>query len=137
MAAGCGRKATARIAWYAPVRRIPARSRTAASLPICATRATSHSPEPIPPAALVGARLSICKAEYKTATFAGLSCRNHYIRLLMSGIPDDMPFFDEALPAAPHARPGEGQGGLAARAMAARQGGAARYLEGLNPEQRL
>ena len=55
----------------------------------------------------------------------------------MTGIPDDMPFFDEPPPAARPARSGDGQGGLAARAMAARQGGAARYLEGLNPEQRL
>jgi DNA helicase-2/ATP-dependent DNA helicase PcrA len=57
----------------------------------------------------------------------------------MSGFPDDMPFFDEDAPpprAAP-ARPGGAPSGLAARAMAARQGAAPRYLEGLNPEQRL
>jgi DNA helicase-2/ATP-dependent DNA helicase PcrA len=47
----------------------------------------------------------------------------------MSGFPDDMPFFDE--PAGP--RPS----GIAARAMAARQGSAPDYLKGLNPEQRL
>ncbi|MCT8990855.1 UvrD-helicase domain-containing protein [Chelativorans sp. SCAU2101] len=49
----------------------------------------------------------------------------------MSGFPDDLPFFgdDEAPRATPRA------GGIAARAMAARQ--APRYLEGLNPEQRL
>ena len=53
----------------------------------------------------------------------------------MSGFPDDMPFFDEPREAAP-ARQG---GGIAARAMAARHGhnSEARYLEGLNPEQRL
>ena len=50
----------------------------------------------------------------------------------MSGFPDDIPFFDED--PAPAPRPS----GIAARAMAARQGAAApRYLEGLNPEQRL
>src|SRR5262245_53215501 len=51
----------------------------------------------------------------------------------MSGYPDDMPFFDEPREPAPPRQPG----GLAARAMAARQGGPPRYLEGLNPEQRL
>ena len=53
----------------------------------------------------------------------------------MSGFPDDMPFFDEPREAAPP-RP---SGGIAARAMAARHGhnSEARYLEGLNPEQRL
>ncbi|TAN12323.1 MAG: ATP-dependent DNA helicase, partial [Rhizobiaceae bacterium] len=50
----------------------------------------------------------------------------------MSGFPDDIPFFDEKR--APQQRPS----GIAARAMAARQGSTApRYLEGLNPEQRL
>ncbi|HVW57095.1 MAG TPA: UvrD-helicase domain-containing protein [Rhizobiaceae bacterium] len=50
----------------------------------------------------------------------------------MSGFPDDIPFFDED--PAPAPRPS----GIAARAMAARQGATApRYLEGLNPEQRL
>jgi DNA helicase-2/ATP-dependent DNA helicase PcrA len=51
----------------------------------------------------------------------------------MSGYPDDMPFFDEPREPQPPRQPG----GLAARAMAARQGGAPRYLDGLNPEQRL
>jgi DNA helicase II / ATP-dependent DNA helicase PcrA len=51
----------------------------------------------------------------------------------MSGYPDDIPFFDEPQGSAPPRAPG----GLAARAMAARQGGPPRYLEGLNPEQRL
>ncbi|HMF67628.1 MAG TPA: UvrD-helicase domain-containing protein, partial [Phyllobacterium sp.] len=46
----------------------------------------------------------------------------------MSGLPDDMPFFDEAdVPRQPS--------GIAARAMQAR--GAPPYLSGLNPEQRL
>jgi DNA helicase-2/ATP-dependent DNA helicase PcrA len=56
----------------------------------------------------------------------------------MSGFPDDMPFFDEDVPRpsrqpapAPHG------GGIAARAMAARQAQAPDYLKGLNPEQRL
>jgi DNA helicase-2/ATP-dependent DNA helicase PcrA len=50
----------------------------------------------------------------------------------MSGFPDDIPFFDEDRAPAPRSS------GIAARAMAARQGAAApRYLEGLNPEQRL
>ena len=53
----------------------------------------------------------------------------------MSGFPDDMPFFDEPREAAPVRKPG----GIAARAIAARSGqaDAPRYLEGLNPEQRL
>ncbi|OJU03543.1 MAG: ATP-dependent DNA helicase [Rhizobiales bacterium 65-79] len=48
----------------------------------------------------------------------------------MAGFPDDMPFFDE---------PGGAQrpSGIAARAMAARQGSTPDYLKGLNPEQRL
>src|SRR5690606_12902499 len=60
----------------------------------------------------------------------------------MAGFPDDMPFFDEDdAPRDPAARPvaraaGSGSG-IAARAMAARQGGAPDYLKGLNPEQRL
>jgi DNA helicase-2/ATP-dependent DNA helicase PcrA len=45
-----------------------------------------------------------------------------------------MPFFDEPA-GGPPSRPAGG--GIAARAMAARQGSAPRYLEGLNPEQRL
>ncbi|MGB5798517.1 MAG: UvrD-helicase domain-containing protein, partial [Mesorhizobium sp.] len=51
----------------------------------------------------------------------------------MSGFADDMPFFDE-----PNARP-PAPSGIAARAMAARQGNNAApdYLKGLNPEQRL
>ncbi|MGB3537238.1 MAG: UvrD-helicase domain-containing protein [Mesorhizobium sp.] len=51
----------------------------------------------------------------------------------MSGFADDMPFFDE-----PNARP-SAPSGIAARAMAARQGHNATpdYLKGLNPEQRL
>ena len=64
----------------------------------------------------------------------------------MSDFPDDMPFFDEEpMPragaprrdeAAPAHRPA---GGIAARAMAARQGHnqPPDYLKGLNPEQRL
>lgn len=61
----------------------------------------------------------------------------------MSGFPDDLPFFDEEAPpprgASSHAPvPPRPQGsGIAARAMAARQGGAPDYLKGLNPEQRL
>src|SRR4029077_10230602 len=51
----------------------------------------------------------------------------------MSGYPDDIPFFDEPQGSAPSRAPG----GLAARAMAARQSGPPRYLDGLNPEQRL
>ena len=55
----------------------------------------------------------------------------------MSGFPDDLPFFDEPSPGGREAQPPKA-GGIAARAMAARQGGtAARYLDGLNPEQRL
>ncbi|MFC6490064.1 ATP-dependent helicase [Nitratireductor sp. GCM10026969] len=51
----------------------------------------------------------------------------------MSGSPDDLPFFgDEEAPS-----PAPRAGGIAARAMAARQSHAPRYLEGLNPEQRL
>ncbi|WP_159592017.1 ATP-dependent helicase [Chelativorans xinjiangense] len=54
----------------------------------------------------------------------------------MSGSPDDLPFFgDDEAPRSPSAAPRAG--GIAARAMAARQGAAAPYLEGLNPEQRL
>ena len=56
----------------------------------------------------------------------------------MQGFPDDMPFFDEdAPPRGASARPAGAPSGIAARAMAARQGAAPRYLEGLNPEQRL
>jgi len=65
----------------------------------------------------------------------------------MPGFPDDMPFFDEdeaphgvpSRPAAPAAGPSGGGSGIAARAMAARQGqnGPLDYLKGLNPEQRL
>ena len=51
----------------------------------------------------------------------------------MSGSPDDLPFFGDDDSARPAAR----AGGIAARAMAARQGAAPTYLEGLNPEQRL
>jgi len=52
----------------------------------------------------------------------------------MPGSPDDLPFFgdDDETP-----RPAPREGGIAARAMAARQPHAPRYLEGLNPEQRL
>jgi len=52
----------------------------------------------------------------------------------MTGYPDDLPFFgdeDNFVPAAPAPR----QGGIAARAMAARNA-APRYLDGLNQEQR-
>ena len=54
----------------------------------------------------------------------------------MSGFPDDLPFFDEDVPARP---PERAAGGIAARAMAARAGHAPApdYLVGLNPEQRL
>ncbi|MEJ6784365.1 ATP-dependent helicase [Aminobacter sp. Piv2-1] len=55
----------------------------------------------------------------------------------MSGFPDDMPFFDEpgGMPPRPAGAPAPG--GIAARAMAARQAPAAPdYLKGLNPEQR-
>ncbi|MDB5524183.1 MAG: hypothetical protein JWM58_1946 [Rhizobium sp.] len=53
---------------------------------------------------------------------------------------DDIPFFDEEptpRPAKPEPVPERPPGGLAARALAARQGAAkkAAYLEGLNPEQ--
>jgi DNA helicase-2/ATP-dependent DNA helicase PcrA len=48
----------------------------------------------------------------------------------MAGFPDDMPFFDE-----PGGAPRPS--GIAARAMAARQGATPDYLKGLNPEQRL
>ena len=52
----------------------------------------------------------------------------------MPGFPDDMPFFDE-----PARTPQPAPAGIAARAMAARQGqnAAPDYLKGLNPEQRL
>ncbi len=52
----------------------------------------------------------------------------------MSGFADDMPFFDE-----PARAPEPASGGIAARAIAARQGrdAAPDYLRGLNPEQRL
>jgi DNA helicase-2/ATP-dependent DNA helicase PcrA len=57
----------------------------------------------------------------------------------MSGFPDDIPFFDEdegpRQPASPTVP--AGTAGIAARAMAARQGSAPDYLTGLNPEQRL
>ncbi|WP_163268129.1 ATP-dependent helicase [Chelativorans alearense] len=54
----------------------------------------------------------------------------------MSGSPDDLPFFgDDEAPRSPPTAPRAG--GIAARAMAARQGAATPYLEGLNPEQRL
>ena len=62
---------------------------------------------------------------------------------VMSGFPDDLPFFDEeeapGFGAPPHtpAPPRPEGGGIAARAMAARQGGMPDYLRGLNPEQRL
>jgi DNA helicase-2/ATP-dependent DNA helicase PcrA len=53
----------------------------------------------------------------------------------MSGFPDDMPFFDEE-PAPLRGEPARPQGGIAARAMAARVGAAKPdYLNGLNPEQ--
>ncbi|MCX7303399.1 MAG: UvrD-helicase domain-containing protein [Hyphomicrobiales bacterium] len=57
----------------------------------------------------------------------------------MPDFPDDMPFFDEEpMPRAGVARPAE-PSGIAARAMAARQGHnqPSDYLKGLNPEQRL
>ncbi|MFC4625398.1 ATP-dependent helicase [Daeguia caeni] len=58
----------------------------------------------------------------------------------MSDFSDDMPFFgDDEPPARPHRPQGSGPaGGLAARAMAARnqQRGEPDYLKGLNPEQR-
>ena len=58
----------------------------------------------------------------------------------MSAFPDDLPFFDEEpAPRGPEPTRAAGGSGLAARAMAARGGGAAEpdYLKGLNPEQRL
>ncbi|QDC00027.1 UvrD-helicase domain-containing protein [Mesorhizobium sp. 8] len=65
----------------------------------------------------------------------------------MPGFPDDMPFFDEddaprglpSRPAAPASAASGGGSGIAARAIAARQGqnGPPDYLSGLNPEQRL
>ncbi|MGN6536083.1 MAG: ATP-dependent helicase, partial [Mesorhizobium sp.] len=65
----------------------------------------------------------------------------------MPGFPDDMPFFDEddaqhgvpSRPVVPAAGASSGGSGIAARAMAARQGqnGPPDYLKGLNPEQRL
>ena len=54
----------------------------------------------------------------------------------MSGFCDDMPFFEEDPPTRAPAPP-RAPSGIAARAMAARQGSAPAYLEGLNPEQRL
>src|SRR5262245_31871705 len=71
----------------------------------------------------------------RRCVFSGLSGPNHYIRVAMSGFPDDIPFFDED--AHSRAAPARPASGLAARAMAARRGTAPRYLEGLNPEQRL
>ncbi|HEY4193303.1 MAG TPA: UvrD-helicase domain-containing protein, partial [Mesorhizobium sp.] len=52
----------------------------------------------------------------------------------MPGFADDMPFFDE-----PARQPQSAPAGIAARALAARQGSNAApdYLKGLNPEQRL
>ena len=60
----------------------------------------------------------------------------------MPDFPDDMPFFDEEPRAARRVRAAgaaRGASGIAARAMAARQGhdAAPDYLKGLNPEQRL
>jgi DNA helicase-2/ATP-dependent DNA helicase PcrA len=56
----------------------------------------------------------------------------------MSGFPDDMPFFDDDAPRpSRQPAPPPSGGGIAARAMAARQGSAPDYLKGLNPEQRL
>ncbi|MDQ6433503.1 UvrD-helicase domain-containing protein [Mesorhizobium sp. LHD-90] len=58
----------------------------------------------------------------------------------MAGQPDDIPFFDDDAPRAPGSEAvRSSQGGIAARAMAARQGhnSAPAYLTGLNPEQRL
>ncbi|WP_378949986.1 ATP-dependent helicase [Mesorhizobium sp. ANAO-SY3R2] len=55
----------------------------------------------------------------------------------MSDFPDDMPFFDEPGGIAPRPAGAPAPGGIAARAMAARQSSAAPdYLNGLNPEQR-
>src|SRR5688500_18166273 len=57
----------------------------------------------------------------------------------MPDFPDDMPFFDEEPRPRAAARQPAAPSGIAARAMAARQGrdGASSYLKGLNPEQRL
>ncbi|MHA7829429.1 MAG: UvrD-helicase domain-containing protein, partial [Roseovarius sp.] len=55
----------------------------------------------------------------------------------MSGFPDDIPFFDEDDPTPPPPAAHK-PSGIAARAMAARSGGPdTRYLDALNPEQRL
>jgi DNA helicase-2/ATP-dependent DNA helicase PcrA len=59
----------------------------------------------------------------------------------MSGFPDDIPFFDEddgPRRPSPASAPAHGQGGIAARAMAARRPAPppVDYLSGLNPEQR-
>jgi DNA helicase II / ATP-dependent DNA helicase PcrA len=55
----------------------------------------------------------------------------------MSGFPDDVPFFGEAPRPPREPAPAPSGGGIAARAMAARQGTAPDYLKDLNPEQRL
>ena len=57
----------------------------------------------------------------------------------MPDFPDDMPFFDEEPRPRAAARQPAAPSGIAARAMAARQGrdGPPSYLAGLNPEQRL
>lgn len=55
----------------------------------------------------------------------------------MSDFPDDIPFFDEPGAPAPRRPNAPASGGIAARAMAARQGSAPDYLKGLNAEQRL
>jgi DNA helicase-2/ATP-dependent DNA helicase PcrA len=60
----------------------------------------------------------------------------------MAGQPDDIPFFDDDAPRPARGEPVSArppQSGIAARAMAARQGSnnAPDYLRGLNPEQRL
>ncbi|MGI6856722.1 ATP-dependent helicase [Mesorhizobium sp. 1B3] len=61
----------------------------------------------------------------------------------MPSFPDDLPFFDEedtpshGVPSRAPAPPRPEGGNIAARAMAARQGGMPDYLKGLNPEQRL
>ncbi|MBB6352947.1 ATP-dependent helicase [Aminobacter aganoensis] len=55
----------------------------------------------------------------------------------MSDFPDDMPFFDEPGGMPPRTAGASAPGGIAARAMAARQAPhAPDYLKGLNPEQR-
>ncbi|MBN9044747.1 MAG: UvrD-helicase domain-containing protein [Rhizobiales bacterium] len=56
----------------------------------------------------------------------------------MSDFPDDMPFFGDDAPRSPAPVSGGPSGGLAARAMAARnrERGEPDYLKGLNPEQR-